>query len=117
MMLWESQLEKANIITKTYIPDGSGGNIPTYTEGMEIECVFGWNTSEQARIAEQANAVPRYTITTRKNVTLQYHDVIKRAKDGQIFRITSDGKDNRSPDVSALNMRQVEAEKWVLPNE
>lgn len=117
MMLWESQLEKANIINKTNIPDGSGGMIPSYVEGMEIEAVFGWDTSEQARIAEKANAVPRYTITTRKNIILEYHDVIKRASDGQIFRITSDGKDNRSPDVSALNMRQVEAEKWVLPNE
>ena len=116
MMLWESQLEKANIVTKTYIDDGRGGSIPSYVDGMEIECVFGWDSSEQARIAEKANAVARYTITTRKNINLEYHDVIKRARDGQIFRITSDGDDNASPDVSSLNMRQYEAEKWVLPN-
>ena len=115
-MLWESQLEKAHIINKTNIPDGRGGMIPSYTEGMEIECVFGWDSSEQARIAEQANAVPRYTITTRKNINLEYHDVIKRARDNQIFRITSDGDDNVTPNVSSLDMRQVEAEKWVLPN-
>ena len=116
MMLWESELEKAVILNKTYIDDGRGGVIATYVDGLEIEAVFGWDSSEQMRIAEQANASPRYTITTRKNINLQYHDVLKRARDNKIFRITSDGDDNVSPGVSSLNMRQVEAEEWELPN-
>jgi hypothetical protein len=116
MMLWESELEKAVIMNKTYIDDGRGGTIPSYVPGLEIDAVFGWDSSEQMRIAEQANAIPRYTITTRKNINLQFHDVLKRVRDGKIFRITSDGDDNYSPDVSTLNMRQYEAEKWELPN-
>lgn len=115
-MLWESQLEDAAIINKTYIPDGRGGVIPSYVEGLTIQCVFGWDSSDQMRIAEKANAVPRYTITTRSNINLQYHDVLKRKRDGKYFRITSDGDDNVSPNVSTLNMRQVEAEEWELPN-
>lgn len=114
-MLWESQLEKAIILTKTYVDDGRGGVIPTYKDGLEIDATFGWESSDQMRIAEQANAVPRYTITTRKNINLQYHDVLKRKRDNKIFRITSDGDDNASPNVSSLNMRQVEAEEWELP--
>lgn len=116
MMLWESEMEKAVIVNKTYIDDGRGGVIPSYVDGLEIECVFGWDSSEQMRIAEQANAIPRYTITTRKNIALQYHDVLKRSRDGKIFRVTSDGDDNATPNVSTLNMRQVEAEEWELPN-
>lgn len=115
-MLWESQLEDGIIINKVYIPDGRGGVIPSYEEGLTIQCVFGWDSSEQARIAEKANAVARYTITTRANVNLQFNDVIKRKRDGKIFRITSNGDDNVSPNVSTLNMRQVEAEEWELPN-
>lgn len=116
-MLWEAMLKKANIIDKSSLPDGRGGSKTVYTKGMEIEAVFGFDTSRESRIAEQANAVPRYTITTRSNVNLQYHDVIQRASDGQIFRITSDGNDNVSPSVSSLNMRQVEAEKWEIPSD
>lgn len=114
-MLWESMLEEANILDKTSVDDGRGGQTTIYKVGLSILAVFGFDTSRESRIAEQANAVPRYTITTRSNVNLQYHDVIQRKRDGQIFRITSDGNDNVSPAVSSLNMRQVEAEKWEIP--
>lgn len=115
-MLWETELEQATILNKIYVDDGRGGTIPTWVDGVSIMAVFGFDTSEQLRIAEQANAVPRYTITTRANINLQYHDVVRRERDGKIFRITSDGDDNVSPAVSTLNMRQVEAQKWEVPN-
>lgn len=115
-MLWESELEKATIIEKTFLPDGRGGVIPTYKDGLEIMVAFSFNTSDQMRIAEASNAVSRYTITTRQNINLQYHDVLRRVRDGKVFRITSDGDDNKSPAVSSLGMRQVEAEEWTLPN-
>lgn len=116
MMLWESALEKGTIINKIYVDDGRGGTKPTYVDGVTIDAVFGFESSEEMRIAEQSNAIPRYKITTRANVNLQYHDVVRRNKDGKIFRVTSDGDDNVSPSVSTLNMRQVEAEEWELPN-
>ena len=115
-MLWEAELETATIIDKTYVPDGRGGVTPAYTDGAEIQAAFSFGSSEQLRIAEQAQAVPRYTITTRQNINLQYHDVVRRESDKKIFRITSDGDDNKSPAVSSLDMRQVEAEEWELPN-
>lgn len=115
-MLWESELENAVILNKAYIPDGRGGAIPSYVDGITIEAAFSFNTSNEMRIAEQAQAVPRYVITTRQNVNLQYHDVLRRERDNKIFRITSDGDDNKSPSVSPLYMRQVEAEEWELPN-
>lgn len=115
-MLWESELENGTIFNKIYVDDGRGGTKITYVDGVTIDAVFGFETSEELRQAEKANAVPRYTITTRANVNLQYHDVIRRNRDGKIFRITSDGDDNVSPSVSSLNMRQVEAQEWELPN-
>lgn len=114
-MLWESTLEDATIINKSTVPDGSGGTEIVYTDGVTIKASFGFSTSEQMRIAEQANAIPRYTITTRQNVNLQYHDVVRRESDKKTFRVTSDGDDNKSPAVSSLNMRQVEAEEWKIP--
>lgn len=115
-MLWESELEPTTIIDKTYAPDGRGGVIPTYVDGAAIEAAFSFVTSNQLRVAEATTAIPRYTVTTRQNVNLQYHDAIRRESDGKVFRITSDGDDNKSPKVSSLNMRQYEAEEWELPN-
>lgn len=115
-MLWESALEKATIIEKTFLPDGRGGAVPTYKDGLEIMVAFSFDTSDQMKIAEASEAVSRYTITTRQNINLQYHDIVRREKDKKIFRITSDGDDNYSPSVSPLGMRQVEAEEWTLPN-
>lgn len=116
MMLWESELEDAVILTKSYVSDGRGGTIETYTEGLTVSVAFTFLTSPQMRIAEQTTAVPRYTLTTHQNVNLQFHDVIKRKRDGMVFRVTSKGDDNKSPKVATLDMRQVEAEEWVLPN-
>jgi hypothetical protein len=46
---------------------------------------------------------------------LDFHDVIMRIADGKIFRITSDGDDNKTPKSATLDMRQVSAEEWSLP--
>ena len=56
-----------------------------------------------------------YTLTTRKSINLQYHDVLRRVRDGKIFRITSDGDDLYTPASASLDMRNVSAEEFVLP--
>ena len=65
----------------------------------------------EARIAEKQGVTALYTITTRKNVNLQYHDILKRSRDGKLFRVTSDGDDKATPGSAGLNMRQVSAEE------
>ena len=83
---------------------------------MDIDAAIVLDSSMEARIAEKQGVTALYTITTKKNVNLQYHDVIRRKSDGKVFRITSDGDDKHTPDSAGLNMRQVTAEEWVLPN-
>ena len=55
-----------------------------------------------------------YTVTTTRALTLEYHDVFKRLKDGKIFRVTSDGDDKYTPKSATLDMRQVSAEEYVI---
>jgi len=73
------------------------------------------NTSIEAQIAEKQELTNFYTVTTEKAVVLEYHDVFRRAYDGKIFRVTSDGDDKFTPDSATLNMRQVTAEEYKLP--
>ncbi len=100
---------------KTTTPDGRGGVNTRYVPGAEIQVAYSFDTSTQARIAEQAGTENRFTLTTKKAINLQYHDVVKRDRDGKIFRVTSDGDDNYTPASSSLDIRQVEAEEWTIP--
>jgi hypothetical protein len=115
--LLDKQMETFCFIDKTRESDGESGYITVWKEGAEFTANARFDTSMQARIGEAQGVTALYTVTTRKAITLEYHDVIKRLKDGKIFRITSDGDDVKTPDGAGLNMRQVTAEEWRLPND
>lgn len=94
--------------------DGEGGFDVVWTDGAVIQAAIINDSSMDARVAEKEGVTSTYTITTSKSVKLEYHDVIKRVRDGKIFRVTSDGDDKLSPNVSSLDISQVSAEKWSL---
>jgi len=114
MSLLEEAMENCVMIDKTTQPDGYGGVITTWTEGAEFIAAIVFDTSMEARIGEQQGVTNLYTVTTKKNMNLQYHDVFKRLSDDKIFRVTSDGDDKRTPNSASLNMRQVTAEEFIL---
>lgn len=114
MNLLDKAMEKFIFINKTKVPDGEGGYETTFTDGPEFEANARLDSSMQARIAEKQGVTSLYTITTRKSINLEYHEVIKRISDGKVFRVTSDGDDNKTPESATLNMRQVSAEEWRL---
>ena len=88
----------------------------SWQEGAEFYAAIVFDTSMEARVADKQGVTSLYTITTRKNLTLEYHDVFRRLRDGKIFRVTSDGDDKHTPASANLDMRQVTAEEWSLPN-
>jgi hypothetical protein len=115
MSLLNDFREKCVMMDRTTTADGYGGYVAHWNEGAEIDAVIVLDTSMQARQAEKDGVTALYTITTGKTVNLQYHDVIKRVRDGKVFRITSDGDDKHTPDSATLNMRQTTAEEWTIP--
>ena len=94
--------------------DGYGGYITTYTDGAEFNAAIIFDTSIEARAAEMQGVTSRYTITTGKEITLEYHDIFRRVRDGKVFRVTSDGDDKYTPASATLNIRQVTAEEFVI---
>ena len=117
MSLLSEAMEDCVILDKTTTADGYGGRITTWTEGATFKCAIVFDTSMEARNAEKMGVTSLYTVTTKKNMTLEYHDVFRRVKDGKIFRVTSDGDDKFTPNSAHLNMRQVTAEEWSISNE
>ena len=116
MSLLDNAFQRSFLIKEYKVPDGRGGEKIEYAETGPIYVAYSFDASTQSRTAEQAGATNRFTLTTRRKDVLRFHDIVKRAKDGHVFRVTSDGDDNEPPKTSSLDMRQVEAEKWSLPN-
>lgn len=117
MSLLQESMEFCQMVDKTTVKDGYGGIKTVWVLGAELMASIVFDTSMQARIADHQGVTALYTITTNKSVILQYHDVLRRSSDGKIFRVTSDGDDNRTPASAGLNMRQVTAEEWELSGE
>lgn len=114
MSLLDASFEDCVMIDKTTVEDGYGGTVTRWVEGAGFKSAITFDASMEARTAEQAGVTSLYTVTTRRNLVLQYHDVFKRVRDGKIFRVTSDGDDKYTPASTNLDMRQVTAEEWVL---
>ena len=114
MSLLLDAMETCTIIDKHTQPDGRGGVVTTWEDGAQIEAAIVFDSSLQARTAQAQGVKSLYTITTVKSVVMQFHDVIRRERDGKIFRITSDGDDKATPAAAALNMRQVTAEEYTI---
>lgn len=116
MSLLEDSMEKCTMLDKTTVPDGYGGIKTKWVSGAEFDAAIVFDTSMEARTAQSQGVTALYTVTTKKSINLQYHDVFSRNRDGKIFRVTSDGDDKKTPQIASLNMRQTSAEHWSLPN-
>lgn len=116
MSLLSEAMTPCVLLNKQTAPDGYGGYISTWADGAEFEAAIVLNTSMEARIGEKQGVTSLYTIITSKALTLEYHDVLRRLSDGKIFRVTSDGTDKHTPKSAVLDMREVTAEEWDLPN-
>ena len=112
MSLLSNAMETCVLYNKSSVSDGYGGRKDTYSEGMSFDAACVLDNSMQARIAEKQGVTALYTVTTGREMNLQYHDVFKRVRDGKKFRVTSDGDDKATPSSTALNMRCVAAEEW-----
>lgn len=115
MSLLSDAMTECMMLDAVTAPDGYGGIVTTYVSGAAFNAAIVLDTSMQAKIAEKQGVTGLYTVTTAKNINLQYHNVFRRAEDGKVFRVTSDGDDKKTPKTAGLNMRQVSAEEYEIP--
>lgn len=117
MSLLDNFKETFVILDKKLTPDGEGGYITEYEEGVIIDIAVAHNTTISAQIAESDNTASTYTFLIDKKIPLSYHDIVKRVRDGAIFRITQDALEDYTPSMSDLKLTKVTAERWELPND
>ncbi len=117
MSLYDAAMESCQMIHKISMNDSYGGEITTYVRGATFEAAITFDTSVQARIGMSEGVKNMYTVHTRKSKTLQPFDMFERKSDGKTFRVTSDGRDAKTPDTATINMRVCTAEEYAIPGE
>lgn len=116
MSLLSEAMEPCVMLDKRTTADGYGGVRTEFVPGAPFDAATVLDTSMESQSAQALGVTAVYTVTTSKAVNLQYYDVFRRVRDSKIFRVKSDGDDNKTPASAGLNMRQVRAEEWTLPN-
>ena len=115
MSLLTDAFETCTMLHKTTQDDGYGGEVAAWVDGATFQAAITFDSSMEARVAQSQGVKSLYTVTTKRNKVLEYHEVFRRESDGKLFRVTSDGDDKFTPDTSTLDMRQVTAEEWEVP--
>lgn len=118
MSLLDEHKEKFAFMDKSHTIDSAGDPIVTWTQSeATFDAAIRFDSSVQAKRAQAEGVQDLYTIVTEKDIDLEFNDVIKRIEDGTTYRVTTSGKDNKTPKSASLNMRAVSAKAWVIPDE
>lgn len=114
--LLDSMTEECVLLEKRTVQTPTGGYTPVWQDGVTFHAVIRKDSTLQARVAEKQGVKELYTIVVQKGFPLEYHDVIRRMKDGLTYRVTSNIADNEAPEKSSIKVGAVTAERWDIPN-
>lgn len=104
------------LLVRTRRDDAYGGYKSVWVPGLKFSAAWEFQSAPEITVAEQEGVARTYRIYVDKTLDLDYHEVLKRKDNGQIYRVTNPGTDRKTPRTSALNKRLIEVEKWELPN-
>lgn len=104
------------VLNQNLVSDGLGGQIFTYSEGLEFQATLILNTSLQGEIAQKQGVTGMYIVAYPKNLELPPRTIFKRKKDNKIFRTTDIGNIS-TPSGSSLDMNVTRAENYILPSD
>lgn len=105
------------ILTMNRMDDPVGGYITVWVEGAHFSAAWEFQSAPEMTVAEQQGVSRVYRIYVPKQLDLGYHEVFRRADNGQTYRVTNPGTDRHTPATSRLNRRLIEVERWDLPTE
>ena len=117
MSLLNEYMETFAFMDKSHVSDGEGGYTITWTQSKAtFTAALRFDSSVQAKRAQAEGVRDLYTNITQKSTEIDYNDVVKRLSDGTTYRVTTNGKDKKTPASAGLNMRAVSAELWEIPD-
>lgn len=110
-MALQDYFETFTKISVTDTPDGYGGNLTSHTSLFTFKAGISTSKSKEDEIAYKDGIVARYIIAYDDlSIVLKQNDIVHRAKDGRLYRITSNSEDMVTPNVASVKFKQVTAE-------
>ena len=114
MSLLDQNLTEFELLQYVQSRDGEGGYLRGWTVKQTFMANWYVKSDIQRYVALKAEGMGQYALLTGREITLSFHNVIRRVKDGKIFRITSDSDDRYTPQSATLNLRYQEMDEWTL---
>ncbi len=103
------------LLDRSRIPDGAGGSITTWTDGIEFSNYQALDTSMEARRAEKEGVTNVYSVLVQKTVPIEYNDFFRDKTTGETYRVTSEPKEKQAPKSASFALKFFTAEKKALP--
>lgn len=114
MSLLTNNMEPVIKLLRASASDGMGGTeTKEWRDGCGFLAAIVPDVSTEVEVANKKHTKNQYIVITERGALLRHHDVIRRERDGKIFRITSDAIET-SPKSAALALEKVTAEEWSL---
>lgn len=113
-LLWEQMQTPCTLMERVRVSDGEGGFTTSWTDTAAFEAAIYLDNSTAARVAEKQGVKNLYTVQTAAE--LRFGDVFRRVKDGQVFRVTSNSDDGRTPSMVVFDFGVCSAEEWEPPD-
>lgn len=110
----EQLISQYVVINRVLLSDGVGGQKFSIIEGLSFEGILILNTSIQGQIAQKQGVTGLYVFAYPNNLNLPPRTILRRVKDGKIFR-TMNLSSVTTPDISSLDMRVTRLEDYILP--
>lgn len=117
MSLLSATREQFIILESSEEPDGRGGQCAVWTEGEAISGSLAYNTSTRSTEGGADKVQSTYTLFTTRDIELDFHTVLRRVADGKVLRVISDSDDRFTPQGAGLDIRQVDCEEWIIPED
>lgn len=115
MSLLDDFAQDCVIMEKKRVPDGEGGSITTWEEGIVFKNYQALDTSMEARIAEKQGVTSVYSALVDKSVPIEYGDYFKSLTTGKIYRVTSNPEEKQAPKSASFSLKYFTAERAELP--
>ena len=92
------------------VSDGMGGLTKRYFDKTAFRGGCSAVSTREADVAYSSGTKTVYRLTIPLGVALTQGDVVRRARDGRLYRITSNASDRVTPDKATIQYAYVTAE-------
>lgn len=111
----EKWFEPFMLLERSSVPDGMGGELLCDEETLPFQGVVTFTAGDSLTLGGQPALRETPVLLHEYDVTLSPGDIVRREKDGAVYRISSRSDSLRAPAFSGLHFAQVHVERVVVP--